>query len=68
MSGGLLLAAAVAAAQEHSPPAAHMLVLAGVAAVALVAFGLIRWRRARTRPEREPDSPAADSGRSEEPR
>jgi type VI protein secretion system component VasK len=50
MTGEILLFGLVAA-QEHSPPAAHVVMLAAVVVIALVTFGLIRWRQRRARPE-----------------
>jgi type VI protein secretion system component VasK len=67
---GEILAAGLVAAQEHNPPAAHVVMLAALVAIALVVFGLVRWRRRRARPEQPSSSHdrSAESTRSREPK
>jgi len=64
---GEILAAGLAAAQRHTIPVGHVLMLAAIVAIVLVAFGVARWQRKRAgadqqwdphdRPAQNPRSP-----------
>jgi hypothetical protein len=51
------MAELVAARQHSSGGALHLVVLGMIAVIALVIYGVVRWRRRRARAEAQPTSP-----------
>ena len=66
---GEILAAGLAAAREHNIPVGHVVILAAIAAIALVAFAVARWQRKRARDQQQwnsDDRPAHNTRSPEE--
>ena len=66
---GEILAAGLAAARQHSIPAGHVVMLAAIVAIVLIAFGVVRWQRKRARAEQpwtSHDRPAQNTRSPEE--
>jgi len=53
---GEILGASLVAAQQHSMGAGGVVMLAAIAVIALVAFGIARWQRKRARAEQQSNS------------
>jgi len=63
-----ILAAGLVAAREHSAPAGHVVMLAAIVAIALVALGIARWQRKRAKADQQwnPHDHPAENTRSRE--
>jgi Flp pilus assembly protein TadB len=53
---GEILGASLVAAQQHNMGAGGVVMLAAIAAIALVAFGIAWWQRKRARAEQQSNS------------